>query len=133
MRNLTLIVLMVFLFASCEDNQIERNWNRLEGTWKINRAWIREDNARVFKNNDSRDDWKIEFKADSSFILISENDTLQGIYHSRLTQIQFEFTQPSPAIEKPRLWYYVTVNRNSIEAMEMTDNGEFEYLWRRDK
>ncbi|MFN5249585.1 MAG: hypothetical protein ACOVQJ_09365 [Bacteroidia bacterium] len=133
MKNVTLIVLLVFLFTSCEDNQIERNWNRLEGKWKVNRAWLREDNARVLRNNNNRDAWKIEFKADSTFVLITDKDTLEGNYHSRLTQIQFEFTQPSPDVEKPRLWYYVSVNRNSIEAMEMIDDGEFEYLWRREK
>lgn len=133
MKNVTLIVLLVFLFTSCEDNQIERNWNRLEGKWKVNRAWLREDNARVLRNNNNRDAWKIEFKADSTFVLITDKDTLEGNYHARLTQIHFEFTKPSPDMEKPRLWCYVTVNRNSIEAMEMTDNGEFEYLWRREK
>jgi hypothetical protein len=133
MRNLTLIALLVFLFASCEDQQIERNWNRLEGKWKVNRAWLREDDAQLFKNNNSRDAWRIEFKADSTFVLITDSDTLQGTYHSRLTQIHFEFTKPSPDVEKPRLWYYVTVNRNSIEAIEMIDDGEFEYIWRREK
>lgn len=133
MRNIALISVMAFLFASCEDKQIERNWNRLEGKWKVNRAWFREDNARVFRNNNSRDAWKIEFKADSSFVLITDKDTLDGTYHSRLTQIHFDFTDSSPDAERLKLWYYVSVNRNSIEAMEMTDNGEFEYIWRREK
>ena len=72
MKNVTLIVLLVFLFTSCEDNQIERNWNRLEGKWKVNRAWLREDNARVLRNNNNRDAWKIEFKADSTFVFICD-------------------------------------------------------------
>ena len=123
----------MIVFASCEDNQIERNWNRLEGNWKVQRAWFREDTKQVFRDNNSRDDWRVSFYADSTFMFFLENDTLKGRYHTSLTQVRLVFTGPSISPDNNVLWYYVTVNRNSIEATEMTETGEFEYFWSREK
>lgn len=131
MRFIAALSFIVFLFSACEDKQIDRNWNRLEGKWNVIDGWFRQDNKQVFRNNNSRDNWTIEFRADSTFTLITDNDTFTGNYHSRLTQIEFEFSEPKE--EKPRLWYFVHISRNRIEATEMTSSGEFEYLWKREK
>jgi len=131
MRLFAILTLLIFVFSACEDNQIDRNWNRLEGKWKVIDGWFREDDKQLFRNNESRDGWTIEFRADSTFVLVADKDTLTGTYHSRLTQIEFEFKLPKE--EKPRLWYFITISRNRIEATEMISMGEFEYLWRREK